>query len=57
VLAAVGAHFRAAGKADPVPIRGFCIEAYREIYRKSLTIGDLATALKALARLEKAAAG
>lgn len=57
VLAAAAAHFRAAGVAEVEPIRGFCIEAYREIYQKALAIGDLSTALKALARLEKTAAG
>lgn len=57
VIAAAAAHFRSAGVADPAAIRGFCIEAYRELYRKSLTIGDLGTALKALARLERTAGG
>ncbi len=57
VLQAVGAHFVRAGQAEPVAIRGFCIESYRELYRKSLTIGDLGTALKALARLERTAVG
>lgn len=57
VLRSAADHFRRAGVAEPEPIRGFCIEAYREIYQKSLAIGDLSTALKALARLEKTAGG
>lgn len=55
ILAAAADHFRRAGVAEAEPIRGFCIEAYRDIYQKSLAIGDLSTALKALARLEKTA--
>lgn len=57
VIALVAHHFCLAGQADGVNVRGFAIEGYRELYRKALKIGDLATALKALARLEKAGNG
>lgn len=54
LLARVVGHFQRAGESDPAALRGFCIEAYREIYRRALDIGDLTTALKALARLQVA---
>lgn len=45
-------HFQLAGESDPQAVRGFCIEAYRDLYRRCIEIGDFTTALKALARLE-----
>jgi len=48
-------HFQAAGNTEPIALRGFCIESYREIYRKALDIGDYTTALKALSKLEASA--
>jgi len=37
-----------AGNADPAIIRGFAIEAARELYRRLVENGDLTSALKAL---------
>jgi hypothetical protein len=54
LLAAAQRHFRQAAHADPDVVRGFCIEAYREIYRVALDYGEFSVALKALARLEAA---
>ncbi len=55
LITEAGAHFASAGQADPTMIRGFCIEAYRTLYQKSLDIGDFTTALKALKLLENIA--
>ena len=49
-------HFRSAGEADGTMVRGFCIEAYRQLYQKALDMADYTTALKALQRLERTAA-
>lgn len=54
LLAAAEAKFRQAGQADPDVVRGFCIEAYRELYRTALSYGEFAIALKCLAHLERA---
>jgi hypothetical protein len=40
---------------DPAAILGFCIEASRELYRRTLEIGDHATALRAVAQLHRLA--
>lgn len=45
--------FRAIGEVKPEEIRGFFIEAYREIYRAALDISDYSTAIKALQRIER----
>jgi hypothetical protein len=57
LLQAIEEHFTKAGQADPDVVRGYVIEAYRELYRKALTIADLGTALKCLARLERVSMG
>lgn len=53
LLTKAAQHFQTAGECEPEAIRGFCIEAYRDLYRRCIDSGDLPTALKALARLEQ----
>lgn len=48
----VGEHLQRAGEIDTKAIRGFCFEAYRELYRKMVEIGDFANALRALKQIE-----
>lgn len=50
-------HFIRAGEADKTMIRGWCIEAYRNIYQRSLDMGDYTNALAAVKCLEKTAKG
>jgi hypothetical protein len=40
-----------AGEPDPRLIKGFAIEATREVYRKCMEVGDHQTALRALRQL------
>lgn len=40
-----------AGEAEPALVRGWCIEATREIYRRALEVGDLQIALRAAKQL------
>jgi hypothetical protein len=40
-------------RLEPLVIRGFCVMAYQDIYAKSLAENDLATAIKAVERLNK----
>jgi hypothetical protein len=42
-----------AARLEPLVIRGFCVMAYQDIYAKSLAENDLATAIKAVERLNK----
>lgn len=44
-------HFRAAGQADAGTVTGWALEAYRDLYRRSLKIGDFGTAMKAVDKL------
>lgn len=46
-----GDHFSTVALADPVVIRGWCLEALREMYRRMVDIGDFANALKAVKEL------
>lgn len=46
-----GDHFSAVARADASVIRGWCLEAFRETYRKMVDIGDFANALKAIKEL------
>ncbi len=46
-----GDHFGTVARADASVIRGWCLEAYRETYRKMVDIGDFANALKAIKEL------
>jgi fructose-specific component phosphotransferase system IIB-like protein len=45
--------FRATADADTTVIRGWCLEAYRELYRRMVAIGDFAGALRAVQSLLK----
>ena len=40
---------------DPTLIRGWCFEAYRDLYRRMVDVGDLAGALRAVRALEEMA--
>jgi hypothetical protein len=40
-----------AGEPDPRLIKGFAVEATREVYRKCMEVGDHQTALRALKQL------
>jgi hypothetical protein len=44
-----------AGEADPALVRGWCIEASRELYRRMLEGGDLQGALRAVKQLAELA--
>lgn len=52
-LAAVMSHFEAIAEADRSVIRGWCLEAFRDLYQRSLAIGDFGTALKAIKELSR----
>ena len=43
--------FAVTARADGGIIRGWCLEAYRELYRRMLEIGDFSGALKAVKEL------
>jgi hypothetical protein len=51
LLNAAADHFATVAQADPLVIRGFCLEALREMYRRMVDVGDYAGALKALKEL------
>lgn len=51
LLNAAGDHFAAVAQADPLVIRGFCLEAYRELYRRCFDIGDYQGGMKAVKEL------
>lgn len=51
LLHAAGDHFATVAGADPLVIRGWCLEALREMYRRMVDIGDYAGALKAIKEL------
>ena len=44
-------HIRAAADCDPNVVRGFCVEATRDLYRRMVEIGDFTGALRALKQL------
>lgn len=44
-------HFEEIADADPKVIRGWCLEAFQELYRRMMTIGDYANALRAVKEL------
>lgn len=46
----------ASGRVDRQVVRGFCIEATKEIYRRSMEIGDFAGGLRAIKQLWSLAA-
>lgn len=50
IIAAVG-RFLEAGQFEADVMRGWCAEAYREIYRRAMESGDAATALRAVKHL------
>ena len=50
-------HFATVAEADPLVVRGFCLEALRELYRRCFDIGDYQGALKAVKELMAYAKG
>lgn len=56
IIAAV-TRFQDAGRFQPEIMTGWCAEAYREIYRRSLEAGDCAAALRAVKLLSELAGG
>lgn len=48
---AAAEHFRRAAQCEPQIIVGFAIEAYRDLYRRMVKIGDFAGAAKAVKEL------
>lgn len=48
---AAAAHFRAVATCEPEIVVGFAIEAYRDLYRRMVKIGDFAGAGKAIKEL------
>lgn len=55
VLAAAVRHFQQAADVDGWALRGWLLECWRNVYQKSLALGDFAIAIKALQRLEATA--
>ncbi len=53
LMVATQEFFTRSGEADASVIRGFCLESYREVFRKLLEIGDFSGALKAVEKIEK----
>lgn len=51
LLVAAMDHLQAVGNADKSVIRGWCLEAYRELYRRMLDIGDYNNAAKIVKEL------
>jgi hypothetical protein len=47
------AQFETTARADVNVIRGWCLEAYRELYRRMIEIGDYPGALRAVKELLK----
>jgi len=45
------AKFRAYGKADQDEIKGWCLAASRDLARKMISVGDFASALKAVKQI------
>ena len=43
--------FEQTANADTVILRGWCLEAYRELYRRSVEIGDFPAAMRAVKEL------
>lgn len=54
IVAAIG-ELRQAANCDPLTIRGFCIEATRELFRRMVEIGDFTGALRAVKQLSEIA--
>jgi hypothetical protein len=46
-------YFAAAGRVPIESIRGWCVESLRDLYRRSLSVGDYAAAMRAVDQLEK----
>lgn len=42
-------------RSDTTVLRGWCLEAYRELYRKMVDVGDYAGAIRAVKELHKIA--
>lgn len=51
LLLAVAGKLSEAAETDPDLVRGFCIEATRNVYQKMLAVGDLTGALRAIKQL------
>jgi hypothetical protein len=51
LLTAAGDHFAAVAHSDPAVIRGWALDALRELYRRMMAIGDFSGALRAVERL------
>lgn len=49
-------HFRIVADADADVLRGWCFEAYRELYRKMVEVGDYKGAIAAIKELSREAA-
>ncbi len=47
------AHFAEVGEADTTIIKGWCFEAYRELYRRMVDVGDYKGAIAAIKELRK----
>src|SRR5690242_20058871 len=51
LINAAGDHFATVAEADNGVIVGWCLEAYRELYRRMVAIGDFPGALRAVKEL------
>lgn len=54
-LEAVMDYFATVGNADKAVIKGWCLEAYRDLYGKMVAIGDYHNAVHAIKELAKLA--
>ncbi len=48
LIAAAIERFCKAGEMEPAAVIGWCFEAYRDLYRRMVEIGDFAGALRAI---------
>jgi len=51
LIQAVAGEFEKSADADGLVLLGWCLEAYRELYRRSVEIGDFPAAMRAVKEL------
>ncbi len=56
IIAAID-QLQKSGRFEADVVRGWCFEAYRELFRKTLEIGDFAAALRAVKLIQDMAGG
>ena len=51
LLTGSGKHFEQVATADPALLRGWCLEATRDLYKRLLDVGDYPNALRAVKQM------